>query len=272
MFLIRIKSFGYWNQAIRLIFFLIICMISLTPYTMASNLSATVTAKDSEIKVAVELKSLNVKDKSILPFQIFAEPAGAETIEADRNIPKWLYIPQELKAYKILARDSSGDLIGNDKISGVFTLGLEYPKNLRPGLERNLRLFVLNKDKWIPVKSKLDVSNRMVKTESANQFGVYRLLAPADIDPQKDVFVYPNPVQFGFGKTLKFENIPQDIEVVIEIYTIFGEQLRKIEVKPKENAIWDGKKDNDEFVTSGLYLYRVQMVGKEAFGKIVVMR
>ena len=236
-------------------------------------INTTISIKALEISAKDDTKiEVNLKSTDILKLRIVAEPAGDETIKADRNLPKGFCIPKGLKAYKISAEDSSGNLIEKDKIKGAFTLGLGYPKQINPGLERHLRLFVLYKDKWIPLKSKLDLSKGMIKTESAKQFGIYRLLAPAsDINPLKDIFVYPNPVQFGGLEVLNFRNVPGGS--VVEIYAVSGEQIRKIDVPLNPNeVIWDGKKENGEFVTSGLYLYRVNMTREEAFGKIVVKR
>ena len=104
---------------------------------------------------------------------------------------------------------------------------------------------------------------------------LYRKWRPhlwADVVGQ-DIIAYPNPIQFGeFGgvkRTVKFMNVP--LGAVVEIYTVTGDKIRQIEAEVSQ-VVWDGERDNGELVTSGLYIYRVQMPGNEAFGRIAVLR
>lgn len=220
--------------------------------------------KDAEVRIEVKFKPKTIPGRDVKSYRIIAKPAGAETALADQRLPKRMYIPEGCKAYRIVVESISGIPVR------TFTLGLGYPKQIRPEVAESLRLFVLSGDKWLPVASYLNTFQQMVKTETAQQFGTYRLLAQAVVDPQKDIFVYPNPVQFGeFSKGLKFRNVPPGS--VIEIFTVMGEKIRELEAKEAE-VKWDGRKENDELVTSGLYLYRVQLVGDEVFGKIAVKR
>jgi hypothetical protein len=112
----------------------------------------------------------------------------------------------------------------------------------------------------------------MVVTESARQSGTYQLLAVTDVVGQ-DIIAYPNPIQFGeFGgvkKTLKFMNVP--LGAMVEIYTVTGDKIRELEAK-ESLVLWNGEEEDGELVTSGLYIYRVQMPGGEAFGKIAALR
>lgn len=225
-----------------------------------------------DIKVEARLKPTTIHDHNALPIRITAEPADEEAIIADQRLPRRMFIPEGTKAYKIAVEDISGTVVEKAQIKDTFMLSLGYPAHINPELARNLRLFVLSDNRWLPLPSRSSVSRQMVITESARQFGIYRLLAPAELNLE-DVFVYPNPVQFGEfedgTKSLKFRNIP--LGSVIEIYTVSGEKIREIEAK-KTEVTWDGRKGNGDLVTSGLYIYRVRIVGKEKFGKIAVIR
>jgi hypothetical protein len=167
-------------------------------------------------------------------------------------------------------RSDEGTII---EVKNKWTLGIRYPNYIKPDFARNLGIFMLSKEGWIPLPSQLDISQRIVKTEDARQLGVYRLLAPPDLD-LKDAFIYPNPVQFGtFGgviKKLKFQNIP--LGATIEIYTVSGEKIKEINGVASTQIIWNGEKDNGDLVTSGLYIYKIQTAGGEKFGKIAVIR
>jgi len=238
---------------------------------------------DGEIEVELKLSPLTIRH--ITPLRIIAEPVNSETAIADQNLPGWTYIPEGIKAYRITAQalekldqrvlgaSAPREAIGNYQIKDTFTLGLGYPDQIRPEEAHNLKLFILSDDRWLPLPSYQDIFHRMVRTEAAQQLGVYRLLVDASGYPQ-DIFIYPNPVQFGqFGsvsKTLKFCNVPPGS--VIEIYTVTGEKIREIKEVRATEVPWDGKKENGDLVTSGLYLYRVRTPGKDAFGKIAVLR
>jgi len=228
--------------------------------------------KDGQVKVEVKLKPSTIPDKFVLPIRITAEPASlVATTMADQHLSGNVYIP-EGRAYKIIAEDLAGTPVENGQIKDTFTLSLGYPGHISSEDARRMRLFFLSDDRWLPLPSRLDVSRRMVTTESARQLGVYRLLAESESEPQ-GIFVYPNPIQFGeFGeadRTLKFRNVP--LGAVIQIFTVTGEQIREMEVRTAEVS-WDGKRGNGEPVTSGLYIYRVQMIGDEAFGRIAILK
>ena len=223
-------------------------------------------------KVEVELKSSTIPDKRMPPLRVTAEPASLiTTTMADQDLSGNVYIP-EGRAYKIIAVDPAGTPVENGQIKDTFSLSLGYPGHISSEEARRLRLFFLSDDRWFPLPSRLDISRGMVTTDSARQFGIYRLLAESESEPQ-GIFVYPNPIQFGeFGganRTLKFRNVPPGS--VIQIFTVTGEQIREIEAKTAEVS-WDGKRGNGEPVTSGLYIYRVQMIGDEAFGRIAVLK
>jgi len=238
----------------------------------ASRQTSLIRATDGEVMVEIGLKASTIPDQSLLPLRIVSEPAGTETAIADQYLPSRTYIPEGSKAYRIMAEDASGAPIEAHRIKDTFTLGLEYTNQIRSEAARDLKLFVLSGDRWFPLPSRWDASRRMVQTETARQFGAYRLLARASVASQ-DILIYPNPVQFGqFGgtsKTLKFLNVP--LGSVIEIYTLTGEKIREIDVKTDVTS-WDGKRENGDIVTSGLYLYRIRMVSDDAFGKIAVLR
>lgn len=221
----------------------------------------------SDEGVIVDIKDKSLK-KETSPIQIIAKPIDDFAINS--NLPANMFIPKGSNAYAILAMGADGK---TKNIKGKFTIGLKYPNDIKPDSAKNLKIFMLSKSGWIPLESKVDTFQRIVKTQDAEQSGIYRLLAPLDLD-LKDVYVYPNPVQFGtFGgvtKSLKFQNIP--LGSTIEIYTVSGEKIQEIKGVTSTQVIWNGERDNGDLVTSGLYIYRIQTPGGERFGKIAVIR
>ena len=231
----------------------------------------SIETKGELIKIEMELKRSTIPNKNLMPLRVSLEPAEISR-ETYQSLPQQLYVLPNTVAYSVAIEDSLGRLVNEKEIRDTFLLAMGYPKHIKPKLARNLRVSVLFRDKWLPLPSRYDVSRRMVVTESARQSGTYQLLAVADVVSQ-DIIAYPNPIQFGeFGgvkRTVKFMNVP--LGAVIEIYTVTGDEIREIEAEVSP-VLWDGEKENGELVTSGLYIYRVQMPDREAFGKIAVLR
>ncbi|MDQ1317010.1 MAG: hypothetical protein QG588_659 [Candidatus Poribacteria bacterium] len=228
---------------------------------------------DDEIVIDMKIKSAGILEKQQIPTQILTEPITDESFNVNMKFPRNMRILKGTKAYRIFVKDSSGKFIKNSLLKDKFILGVKYPDSIKPDIARNLRICMLSNNVWIPLPSQLDTSNRIIKTEDAKQLGIYRLLAPSSID-LKGIFIYPNPVQFGtyggVSKTLKFQNVP--LGSVIEIFTVTGEKIKEIKETSAIQVLWDGTKDNGDIVTNGLYIYRIQTAGGEAFGKIAVLR
>ncbi|MGB9595222.1 MAG: T9SS type A sorting domain-containing protein [Candidatus Poribacteria bacterium] len=241
-------------------------------FSLSACVSNAVVLSDlgSDEGIIVDIKDKSLK-KETLPIQIIAKPIDDFNINI--NLPANVFIPKGDNIYVILAKDNYGKIIENNQLKNRFSVGIRYPRDIKPNLARNLKVFTLSKNGWIPLESQVDTFQRIVKTNNAEQLGIYRLLAPVDLD-LKDVYIYPNPVQFGtFGgvtKSLKFQNIP--LGSTIEIYTISGEKIKEIKGVASSQVLWDGERDNGDLVTSGLYIYRIQTPGGEKFGKIAVIR
>lgn len=250
------------------------CLFLILLFSQILSAESIVNPKsDDEIVIDMKTKSLVIPEKQQIPTQILAEPVTDESLNVNMKFPKNMRMLEGTKAYRIFAKDSSGKFIKNSLLKDKFILGFKYPDRIKPSIARNLRIYMLSNNVWIPLSSQLDTSNRMVKTQEAKQLGIYRLLAPSSID-LKGIFIYPNPIQFGtFGgvsKTLKFQNVP--LGSVIEIFTATGEKIKEIKETSAIQVLWDGVKDNGDLVTNGLYIYRIQTAGGEAFGKIAVLR
>lgn len=82
---------------------------------------------------------------------------------------------------------------------------------------------------------------------------------------EKTLKVYPNP--FHSSTKILF-NVTDMANVNLTIYNIFGKRIRTLvdEVKPRGNysVTWNGKSDDGTQVTSGFYVCRILIDGKEA--------
>ncbi|MDI6802306.1 MAG: FlgD immunoglobulin-like domain containing protein [Bacteroidota bacterium] len=94
------------------------------------------------------------------------------------------------------------------------------------------------------------------------EFNPLKLLSVKNTKEVPDRFAlynnYPNP--FNPQTTIRYE-IPVGGRVVLEIYNLLGQKVRTLlnEEKPagRYSSVWDGKNDNGNFISSGVYLYRL---------------
>jgi flagellar hook assembly protein FlgD len=90
--------------------------------------------------------------------------------------------------------------------------------------------------------------------------------------------VYPNPwipeskdgSQGTLAGGITFDGLPND-GGEIDIYSIFGEVVRKLRWNYGSTLNWDGKNDQGEYVASGVYIWTIKgSISKNT--KIVVIR
>jgi serine protease AprX len=84
---------------------------------------------------------------------------------------------------------------------------------------------------------------------------------------------YPNP--FNSSTKIIFNALRiSDIEVVI--YDVMGQRVRNLfrtsGIKGEFSVIWDGRKDDGSFCSSGVYIYRIRMDTRELSRKMLLIR
>ena len=72
------------------------------------------------------------------------------------------------------------------------------------------------------------------------------------------------------GIIFDFGGIVSSVE--IEIYTISGRRVQKIEKDNVASIQWDGKNDDGNEVASGGYLYVIKSSGDKKTGKLAIIR
>ena len=84
---------------------------------------------------------------------------------------------------------------------------------------------------------------------------------------------YPNP--FNANTTIKYQ-IPKSGRVHIVIYNLLGEKIRQLAHDIKNAGYyslrWDGKDDNGQIVSSGIYLYSITVLEYSKTKKMIFMR
>ena len=85
---------------------------------------------------------------------------------------------------------------------------------------------------------------------------------------------YPNP--FNPTTTISF-SIPEESKIELSIYNIKGQKIKSLlndQITAGEHSIvWNGKDDNNKPVSSGVYLYKLNVNGKtEAVKKCLLLK
>jgi len=84
---------------------------------------------------------------------------------------------------------------------------------------------------------------------------------------------YPNP--FNPMTTIEYD-LPEDTKVTLIVYDIIGKEVTRLVNSSKPagyyKAIWDGKNKSGNFVSSGVYIYRVQAGSFTQTRKMVFIR
>ncbi|MBN1622159.1 MAG: hypothetical protein JW871_06170 [Endomicrobiales bacterium] len=73
--------------------------------------------------------------------------------------------------------------------------------------------------------------------------------------------------------TITFKNLPMDGEIFI--YSVLGNLVKKIEFanfSDPQGKKWDGKNEDGEYVSSGVYLWLVKSPAGVKTGKLIVIR
>ncbi len=94
-----------------------------------------------------------------------------------------------------------------------------------------------------------------------------------------EIFVVPNPLRQGAGfprdegGTVTFKNIPEGAKILI--FTTAGDRI--IDLEPETiiagNMHWDTRNSSGESIFSGIYIYKVEIPGKDDYwGRLVVIR
>ena len=89
---------------------------------------------------------------------------------------------------------------------------------------------------------------------------------------------YPNPLVFSSSRvatTISF-NLPEDLEVSLDIYNIKGEKIRSLYSGSQQSGnhqyIWNGKDSNNRLVSAGVYLYKLEAGAYSSMNKMVIVK
>lgn len=81
---------------------------------------------------------------------------------------------------------------------------------------------------------------------------------------------HPNP--FKEYTTISFSLPKNSINPILNIYDVYGNQIRKINISGKKAQTWDGKENNGKRVKEGLYLYNISYDNYSSqFNKLLII-
>ncbi|MFH1258905.1 MAG: gliding motility-associated C-terminal domain-containing protein, partial [Elusimicrobiota bacterium] len=143
-------------------------------------------------------------------------------------------------------------------------------------IKNRLGMFFYNGKEWIKIGGDVRQAEGTIsiKTKYVGRYGVKESIRAADFTITN---VYPKIITpNGDGKNdtanLVFDN-PKDSLISCKIYDIAGRELADLKPGWNENVIkWDGRDNDGNTVSSGVYIYQFEVEGKAYNGTIVVAR
>ena len=80
--------------------------------------------------------------------------------------------------------------------------------------------------------------------------------------------IRPRPIRYG---------LPREENVTLIIYNILGEEVvslvnDELKMAGFHAVVWDGRNSSDQYVASGLYIYRFKAGGRILAGKMALVR
>jgi outer membrane protein assembly factor BamB len=79
----------------------------------------------------------------------------------------------------------------------------------------------------------------------------------------------PNPFRGSASFAL---SVPRGEPAALEIFTVGGQLVRRLDVSDEHSAVWDGRSDDGERVATGVYLVKLQAGAHSTYGKAVLLR
>ena len=113
---------------------------------------------------------------------------------------------------------------------------------------------------------KHSIVNSGLKELSMYRFDLTTLDIEEDICfiQNKEVSLYPNP--FNPNTTIEFFNSEDGAQIEISIFNIKGQKVKTIVETNKKKGLcrikWNGKADNNQSVTSGVYFFNIKIDGE----------
>lgn len=205
-----------------------------------------------------------------------------------RNVPLWMELNTEAAGVQFTVSYNPEDVIINSVNPGDMVSGLSLDYSNGEGVLRGV-IYTLNLTEFGPAIGELvyldvDVLNPSLNPDEALRLSDFEIVS---VDAQKlNVEVigelperialyqnYPNP--FNINTLISFD-LPYSSAVNVSIYNVLGQVVRELYTGQLEAGnhqyLWDGTGSNGDYVTSGIYFYRLQAESFDKTKKMLLVK
>lgn len=180
----------------------------------------------------------------------------------------FIYNPKVLSFNRIDRTELSQDMeIFCNNESGRLRLGVFGVEPINDsGVLINLRFFVIAKNSIVSelLLNRFQLNDNIIMKAKVNLIVMNEVKLPLNYNLENN---YPNPFIPGGGfnvskgvETVINYQLPRTEEICIKIYNFLGQEMRTLVNAKKEpgtyKVYWDGRNNEGEYVSSGVYLYR----------------
>lgn len=158
------------------------------------------------------------------------------------------------------------------KLNGAVKIKIPFNEsNLPAGIDKNKLVIARYSDDynvWVPLKSYINGSQIIGESYG---FSIFQIMEFTETSTLSDVKIYPNPYKpnTSVGK-INFSNMPAGTKIYV--YTIFGELVKKLQANESGYVNWDGRNDNGNEISSGVYIVLFKNNGKKIIKKLAIER
>lgn len=216
-----------------------------------------------------------------LAAQFLRADTGGDLLSADGQLT--CHFPQSALSQDLfltcMKKEAAGKAENTYEI-GPANLSLQRPAEisfqLAPGEQEIYQLELQQADgSWVLITSEQEgglLSARISRT-GALRITTTNRMVPALFTLHQN---YPNPFHLGEAQTTVTFELPQRQEVEIVIYNILGEQVRTLTKAPYAAGVhaiqWDGRRDDQRRVASGVYFYQCKMAQQTFTRKMLILQ
>ncbi|MCB5251446.1 MAG: T9SS type A sorting domain-containing protein [Candidatus Cloacimonetes bacterium] len=242
----------------------------------------------------VSASSLTTNPRWVKIDYAFPQNASKASMSFKIGLESGQTLPVELSSFTALPYQGSSAMLQWRTQTETNVLGFSIYRGLEDDLTTALHLDILipatntsQPKTYVYYDRDVEIPNQYYYWLESNDFdGNSQIYGPVNVhllsddsgtSPQVPVpglrDVYPNP--FNPQATIRY-GVNKASSVEIKIYNYRGQLVRNLmnSEKPKgwHQVIWDGKNDNGNKVTSGIYFSRMTMNGKNYLRKMVMMK